>query len=76
MPTFRLIKDGKELESDLPSMVKTIAESDMGKRLATGTKAGGTGDNHTTQRKDSDGRPAVRSMLEMRGDGSYDNQKK
>jgi hypothetical protein len=75
IPQYRLVKDGKELESDLPSMVKSIAESDMGKRLATGTKGGGTGSDHQSHSAAGDKRPGARSMLEMRGDESYDNTK-
>jgi len=73
-PIFRLMKDGKELESDLSSVVKSIAESDLGKRLATGTKQGGSGDNHNSiSGASGDDRPPARSMLNMRGDNSYDN---
>lgn len=73
IPQFRLMKDGKELDADITTMVKGIAETEMGKRLAAGTKIGGTGDNHSSKTDTSGDRPATRDMLAMRGDDSYDN---
>lgn len=66
---IRDFKDGKELESTLDGVIKNYADSHQ--YLVTGTRNGGSGDNHQNSNSKSSGEPSVRDMLKM--ETGYDN---